>query len=61
MHLIHPGIEDNHPIIALVHVDCIVHAVHLMPVLYGTMIPHDFHSSYSLDNFNSFYVNEYAD
>lgn len=46
---------------AIVSLDCIARAAHLLPV-YGTaLLPEDFHFSYSLDAFQSFFVNRYAD
>ncbi|KAF9800988.1 hypothetical protein IEO21_10234 [Rhodonia placenta] len=32
-----------------------------MPVFRGAVIPHNFHFSYSLNTFNWFYFNKYAD
>lgn len=47
--------------VGLVHLDCIVRACHLIGIYGKSRIPHDFHFSYSLDAFQAFYVNRYAD
>ncbi|KAH9912325.1 uncharacterized protein B0H18DRAFT_1088486 [Fomitopsis serialis] len=46
---------------SIVHLDSIFRAVHLMPVFGDTSIPINFHFSYTLDAFESFYVNKYGD
>ena len=56
-------LEDESPHLAVVHVDCIFRAAHLIPV-YGEKFVadrHDFESSDTLDCFTAFYVNKYVD
>ncbi|KAG2339206.1 hypothetical protein BDR05DRAFT_977829 [Suillus weaverae] len=61
MYVVTPTTTGNDvPDISIIHVDCIFHAAHLIPV-YGPdfipkISPHD-----SYDMFNSYYVNRYAD
>lgn len=43
------------------HLDVIYRTAHLIPVYSDGKLPPDFHFSYSLDVFNSYYVNKYAD
>ncbi|KAG2031509.1 hypothetical protein BDR03DRAFT_875804, partial [Suillus americanus] len=43
------------------HIDTIYRAAHLLPVFSDGPLPLDFHFSYSLDAFNYYYVNKYAD
>ncbi|KII89805.1 hypothetical protein PLICRDRAFT_52959 [Plicaturopsis crispa FD-325 SS-3] len=46
---------------AVVHLDCIARAAHLMGVYGSSFIPENFHFSYTLDVFRSYYVNRYID
>ena len=46
---------------SIVHLDTIFRAVNLSPVFRGTVMPIDFHYSYSLDTFETFYINKYGD
>ncbi|KAJ7457137.1 hypothetical protein B0H11DRAFT_2160829 [Mycena galericulata] len=49
------------PTLAIIDVDAIARGSHLIGV-YGTnALPEDFHFSYSLDAFNTYFVNPYAD
>ncbi|KAG1883965.1 hypothetical protein F4604DRAFT_1575133 [Suillus subluteus] len=43
------------------HLDVIFRSAHLIPVFGNGPLPDDFHFSFSLDVFNSYYVNRYAD
>jgi hypothetical protein len=43
------------------HIDTIYRAAHLLPVFGDGALPVDFHFAHSLDAFNSYYVNKYAD
>ncbi|KAG0701704.1 hypothetical protein DFH29DRAFT_982632 [Suillus ampliporus] len=43
------------------HIDTIYRAAHLLPVFGDGPLPVDFHFAHSLDAFNSYYVNKYAD
>ncbi|KAG0705614.1 hypothetical protein DFH29DRAFT_980850 [Suillus ampliporus] len=62
MYLIAPSSNDNGtPDVSIIHIDCIFHAAHLIP-LYGTnFLPHKIapHDSYNV--FHAFYINKYAD
>lgn len=49
------------PLQSVEHLDVIYRAAHLIPVYGDGKLPPDFHFSYSLDVFNSYYVNKYAD
>ncbi|KDQ55244.1 hypothetical protein JAAARDRAFT_134224, partial [Jaapia argillacea MUCL 33604] len=61
MWVVKPEVDNGCRTIGLVHTDCIICAVHLLPVFRDCRIPPDFHFSYSLDAFTAFYVNKYAD
>ncbi|KAF8259052.1 hypothetical protein EI94DRAFT_1774026 [Lactarius quietus] len=52
---------DGSPAVSIVHLDSVLHAVHLMPVFGDCMMPMDLTSDQSLDIFQSFYVNKYID
>ncbi|KIJ12363.1 hypothetical protein PAXINDRAFT_83109 [Paxillus involutus ATCC 200175] len=43
------------------HLDAIYRGAHLIPVFGDGFLPPDFHFSYSLDVFDTYYVNKYAD
>lgn len=47
--------------LAVVHLDCISRGAHLTGVYGSSLLPDDFHFSYSLDVFRSYFVNSYAD
>ncbi|KAH7904448.1 hypothetical protein BJ138DRAFT_1019144, partial [Hygrophoropsis aurantiaca] len=46
---------------SVIHLDVILRSAHLIPVFGDGALPVDFHFSYSLDAFKSYYVNKYAD
>ena len=52
---------DGSPAVGVVHLDSVLHAVHLMPVFGDHMMPTDLTADRSLDVFRSFYVNKYID
>lgn len=62
MWIVHPGTLPNHtPNYAIIHIESIYRAAHLIPV-YGTdPIPLEIKPHHSYDAFKSFYVNKYAD
>ena len=62
MWIVRPATLPNHnPSYAIIHIDSIYRAAHLIPV-YGTHpIPPEIKPHHSYDVFNSFYVNQYAD
>ncbi|KAI0316533.1 hypothetical protein OF83DRAFT_1172820 [Amylostereum chailletii] len=43
------------------HLDTFLRSAHLMPVFGDGPLPIDFHYTYSLDTFNSYYINKYID
>ncbi|KAI0071078.1 hypothetical protein K474DRAFT_1736800 [Panus rudis PR-1116 ss-1] len=45
----------------VINVDTILRGAHLIPVFGRDSIPYEFHFSYSLDCFHSYYINKYAD
>ena len=45
----------------VVHLDCFLHAAHLIPVYCNQKMPLEFNHSYSLDSFEAYYVNKYID
>ncbi|KAH9913279.1 hypothetical protein B0H21DRAFT_704034, partial [Amylocystis lapponica] len=61
LYVVKPDITDGERVVTLIHLDSIVRAVHLIGVYRATLIPTDFHFSYTLDAFDAFYVNKYAD
>ncbi|KAH9943733.1 hypothetical protein B0H21DRAFT_779671 [Amylocystis lapponica] len=61
LYVVKPDITDGKRVVTLIHLDSIVRAVHLIGVYHATLIPTDFHFSYTLDVFDAFYVNKYAD
>lgn len=62
MWMVWPKVDDNgSPSISVLHIDCILHAAHLLPIYYDNdpidlISPHN-----SLDIFPAFYVNKYID
>ncbi|KII90591.1 hypothetical protein PLICRDRAFT_106965 [Plicaturopsis crispa FD-325 SS-3] len=62
MWIVKPDLDDRGGReVSVVHLDSILRGAHLIPVFGGHPIPIDFHHSYSLDCFDSFYVNKWAD
>ncbi|KAJ6609182.1 hypothetical protein B0H10DRAFT_2438684 [Mycena sp. CBHHK59/15] len=47
--------------LAIIHLNSIARAAHLLPVYGSSLLPEDFHYSYSLDAFRAFFINSYAD
>lgn len=54
-------IAGNRPHLAVIHLDSIARATHLVGVYGSGSLPDDFHYSYTLDSFRAFYINKYAD
>ncbi|KAG6807727.1 hypothetical protein H0H92_006594 [Tricholoma furcatifolium] len=46
---------------SVLHLDSFLRGAHLLPVFGNAHLPKDFHFSYSLDAFDLFYVNKFAD
>ncbi|KAJ6515253.1 hypothetical protein C8R45DRAFT_887963 [Mycena sanguinolenta] len=62
MWVVAPEFERNgRKSLAVIHLDCIARAAHLLPVYGAAFLPADFHFSYSLDSFRSFFVSRFAD
>ncbi|KAG1806680.1 uncharacterized protein HD556DRAFT_1428722 [Suillus plorans] len=53
--------EDGSRNLAVIHIDTIFCAAHLIPIYGSEYIPHSLKFYHSLDTFRSFYVNKYAD
>ncbi|KAH9983649.1 hypothetical protein BJV74DRAFT_776677 [Russula compacta] len=47
--------------IAIIHLDCVMRAAHLLPVYGSSFIPQDFHFSDALDVFHAYFVNQHID
>ncbi|KAL1663475.1 hypothetical protein GGF50DRAFT_115990 [Schizophyllum commune] len=52
---------NNRPSLEVIHLEAIARGVHLIGAYGHQFLPEDFHYSYSLDAFHSFYVNHYSD
>ena len=61
MWIVEPLEQNGQQEVGLVHLNCIFRACHLIPRFGSINIPFDFHFSYSLDVFKSFYVNSFVD
>lgn len=62
MWVVRPEYAPNHRrALAVIHLGSIARGAHLLPVYGSSFLPEDFHYSYSLNVFNSFFVNKYAD
>ncbi|KAF5346583.1 hypothetical protein D9758_013464 [Tetrapyrgos nigripes] len=64
MWIVRPAYRNRryeNPSLAVIHLDTILRGVHLLPVYGVNPIPPNLHYSLSLDVFNAFYVNKYAD
>ena len=62
MWMVQPDLQaDQSPIMAVIHLDIIVRAAHLIGVYGDHFLPHGISFHNSLDVFNTFYVNKYID
>ncbi|KAH9957162.1 hypothetical protein BJV74DRAFT_789958, partial [Russula compacta] len=61
MWIVWPELDDDQPIISVIHLDCIVCAAHLIGVYGSLPIPKDLSFHKSLEVFLSFYVNKFID
>ncbi|KAG2116424.1 uncharacterized protein F5147DRAFT_743077 [Suillus discolor] len=62
MWIVRPSVcEDGTPNLAVIHIDTVYRAAHLIPVYGPDFIPKDIKYFYSYDAFRLFYVNKYAD
>jgi hypothetical protein len=53
--------DDTVPHLAVVHVDTILRAAHLLPFFGSNRVPRDLSHNESLDSYHLFYVNRFAD
>ncbi|KAG1816667.1 uncharacterized protein BJ212DRAFT_1446794 [Suillus subaureus] len=53
--------EDGSRNLAVIHIEMVFHAAHLIAIYGSEYIPHSLKLYHSLDTFSSFYVNKYAD
>jgi hypothetical protein len=49
------------PVLAIIHIDCIFRAAHLLPIFGNTFVSEDITHMNSLDCFKGFYVNRFVD
>ncbi|KAI1786865.1 hypothetical protein LXA43DRAFT_897215 [Ganoderma leucocontextum] len=61
MWIVRPEEVANEQVTSIIALSSIARACHLMPVLYRTFLPADFHFSETLDAFQAYYVNCYID
>jgi hypothetical protein len=60
--VVEPEFDGNgHRTLAIIHLDCVAQAAHLLPVYGPSFIPEDFHFSDSLDAFHAYFVNQHID
>ena len=60
MWMVQPAVtEDGLPDVSVIHLDCIFHAAHLLPIYGDSQIPNDVSCYNSLDTFVAFYINKY--
>ncbi|KAI0369422.1 hypothetical protein BV20DRAFT_946175 [Pilatotrama ljubarskyi] len=62
MWIVEPQLDDHgRPVMSVIHLDCMLPAAHLIGVAGTHTIPRTLRHTDSLDAFNAFYVNKYAD
>ena len=62
MWMVRPSyLDDGSSNLAVINVDSIIHAAHLLPIYGNKSILHDIAPQNSLDYFDTFYVNCFAD
>lgn len=61
MWLVEREYRNEEPLLAVVHVDSIFRAVHLLPFFGRERVPQGFSHSNTLDMYAMFYVNRFAD
>ncbi|KAJ7200092.1 hypothetical protein GGX14DRAFT_536413 [Mycena pura] len=63
MWMVDPDVDDDsgERVLDVIHVDTILRAAHLIPVFGEQYLPSDFQFTDSLDSFQAYYVNKYAD
>lgn len=62
MWVVQPEYEGNgRRTLAIINLDCIARAAHLLPVYGSSFLPEDLHFSDALDVFRAYFVNPYID
>lgn len=62
MWVVKPESDDyGRRLTTVIHIDTILRGAHLLPVYGEQFLPFDFHYTWSLDSFKSFFVNKFAD
>jgi hypothetical protein len=62
MWMVTPDFDPSeNPILAIIHIDCIFRAAHLLPIFGDSFVSEDVTHMNSLDRFKGFYVNRYVD
>lgn len=61
MWIVKPEYRQRRRVISVVHIDSLYRCAHLPPVFGRRPIPRKLHFSHSMDVFEAFYVNKYAD
>jgi len=61
MWIVEPDVRRGKWFSSVVHLDCILCGAHLIGVSGNSYLPEGFQHTDSLDNFQAFYVNKYAD
>ncbi|KAI0349510.1 hypothetical protein OH77DRAFT_1414891 [Trametes cingulata] len=62
MWIVEPQLDDHGlPVMSVIHLDCMLCAAHLIDVSGAHTVPCNLCHTDSLDAFNAFYVNKYAD
>lgn len=56
-----PDMTHGERDMSVLHLDTFLRGAHLLPVFGSRPIPHNFHYSYTLDSFQSYFVNKYID
>ncbi|KAF8815595.1 hypothetical protein BYT27DRAFT_7079551, partial [Phlegmacium glaucopus] len=58
---VRPDIQRNGRLLSVIHLDAFLRGVHLLPVFGSEFLPINFHYTQSLDAFQAYYVNHFAD
>ena len=62
MWMVEPELDQfGHNVVSVIHLDCVLRAAHLIGIAGKEPIPHRLKHTDTLDAFNTFYVNKYAD
>lgn len=61
MWIVEPEHRHGKPLVTILHLDTLLRGAHLIPVYGPHYLPFNFRHTWSLDAFNAFYINKYAD